>query len=90
VPIVPELLRAKVRVFADLFRKTRQLELVNAQLERRVEERTAELTRANADLSRMVDEKEAALRRAELMAKEIAHRVSRACRSPGRFSSSRS
>jgi two-component sensor histidine kinase len=75
VPIVPELLRAKVRAFADLFRKTRQLELVNAQLERRVEERTAELMRANADLSRMVDEKEAALRRAELMAKEIDHRV---------------
>src|SRR2546429_9945691 len=43
VPVVPELLRAKVRVFADLFRKTRQLELLNAELERRVEERTAEL-----------------------------------------------
>src|ERR1700724_869989 len=45
VPIVPELLLAKVRVFADLFRKTRQLELLNAELERRVEERTAELER---------------------------------------------
>jgi signal transduction histidine kinase len=45
VPVVPELLRAKVRVFADLFRKTRQLELLNAELERRVEERTAELER---------------------------------------------
>src|SRR3979411_106370 len=52
VPVVPELLRAKVRVFADLFRKTRQLELLNAELERRVEERTAELTRANAALER--------------------------------------
>src|ERR1700743_1251320 len=29
VPIVPELLRAKVRVFADLHRKTRQLEMLN-------------------------------------------------------------
>jgi CheY-like chemotaxis protein len=38
VPVVPELLRAKARVFADLFRKTRQLELLNAELERRVEE----------------------------------------------------
>jgi signal transduction histidine kinase len=38
VPIVPELLLAKVRVFADLFRKTRQHELLNAQLERRVRE----------------------------------------------------
>src|ERR1700736_5630377 len=54
VPIVPELLLAKVRVFADLFRKTRQLELLNAELERRVEERTAELTRANAELERRV------------------------------------
>src|SRR5205807_2227066 len=54
VPIVPELLLAKVRVFADLFRKTRQLELLNVELERRVEERTAELTRANAELERRV------------------------------------
>src|ERR1700704_1267272 len=57
VPIVPELLVAKVRVFADLFRKTRQLELLNAQLERRVEERTAELMRANAELERQVEER---------------------------------
>src|ERR1700730_16678067 len=55
VPVVPELLLAKVRVFADLFRKTRQLELLNAELERRVEERTAELTRANAELERRVE-----------------------------------
>jgi CheY-like chemotaxis protein len=57
VPVVPELLRAKVRVFADLFRKTRQLEVLNAELERRVEERTAELTRANAELERRVEER---------------------------------
>jgi signal transduction histidine kinase len=57
VPVVPELLRAKVRVFADLFRKTRQLELLNAELECRVEERTAELTRANAELERRVEER---------------------------------
>ncbi|MEW6435587.1 MAG: response regulator [Pseudomonadota bacterium] len=43
VPIVPEVLRAKVRVFADLYRKTRQLERMNEELERRVAERTAEL-----------------------------------------------
>src|SRR5277367_5727380 len=39
VPVVPELLRAKVRVFSDLYRKTRQLELLNIELERRVQER---------------------------------------------------
>jgi signal transduction histidine kinase len=32
VPIVPELLRAKVRVFADLHRKTHQLEMLNHDL----------------------------------------------------------
>ena len=43
VPVVPEVLRAKVRVFADLYRKTRQLEQLNVELEHRVAERTAEL-----------------------------------------------
>jgi signal transduction histidine kinase len=57
VPVVPELLRAKVRVFADLYRKTRQLELLNSSLERRVQERTAELAGANAELERRVEER---------------------------------
>lgn len=43
VPVIPELLRAKVSVFADLHRKTRQLETLNRQLEQRVADRTAEL-----------------------------------------------
>ena len=45
VPIVPEVLRAKVRVFAELHRKNRQLEMLNAELEGRVSERTLELER---------------------------------------------
>ena len=57
VPVVPELLRAKVRVFAELYRKTRQLEILNSELERRVEERTAELARANEELERRVEER---------------------------------
>jgi signal transduction histidine kinase len=32
VPVVPELLRAKVSVFAELYRKTRELETVNSNL----------------------------------------------------------
>jgi signal transduction histidine kinase len=32
VPVIPELLRAKVTVFADLHRKTRQLEVLNREL----------------------------------------------------------
>src|SRR5690348_15531315 len=43
VPVIPEILRAKVSVFAELYRKTRQLEELNQELERRVWERTAEL-----------------------------------------------
>jgi PAS domain S-box-containing protein len=43
VPVIPEVLRAKVRVFAELYRKTRQLERLNSELEERVAARTAEL-----------------------------------------------
>lgn len=50
VPIVPEVLRAKVRVFVELHRKTRELERLNAQLEQRVRERTAELEASSAKL----------------------------------------
>ena len=57
VPVVPELLRAKVRVFAELHRKTRQLETLNAELEKRVAERTAELAEANTELERRVEER---------------------------------
>ena len=45
VPVVAELLRAKVRVFAELHRKTRLLETLNRELEQRVHERTEELAR---------------------------------------------
>ncbi|HKP22764.1 MAG TPA: response regulator [Dongiaceae bacterium] len=57
VPVVPDLLRAKVRVFAELYRKTRELERLNAELERRVEERTAALAEANAKLEQRVEER---------------------------------
>jgi len=43
VPVISEVLRAKVRIFAELYRKTRQLEQLNVELERRVTERTGEL-----------------------------------------------
>src|SRR6202000_356505 len=50
VPVVPEVLRAKVRVFAELYRKTKQLEELNRDLERRVAERTAALEASNIGL----------------------------------------
>lgn len=43
VPIVPEVLRAKVKVFTELHRKNQQLERLNIELEQRVAERTSEL-----------------------------------------------
>ncbi len=43
VPVIPELLRAKVRLVSELHRKSHQLERLNRQLEKRVEERTREL-----------------------------------------------
>jgi len=50
VPVIPEVLRAKIRVFAELYRKTRQLERFNAELEDRVRARTRELEESNAML----------------------------------------
>lgn len=50
VPVVAEVLRAKVRIFAELYRKTRELERLNQELEGRVEQRTAELAASNARL----------------------------------------
>ncbi len=53
VPVAPEVLRAKVRVFAELHRKTRQLERLNVELEQRVAERTAALEASTAELQRL-------------------------------------
>src|SRR5499426_2140010 len=50
VPVVPELLRAKVKVFAELYRKTRALERLNDELESRVADRTAALEATTAAL----------------------------------------
>jgi two-component sensor histidine kinase/two-component SAPR family response regulator len=61
VPVVPGVLRAKVRVFVDLHIKTRALARMNDQLEQRVMERTAQL--------------EAAIQRQELLAREVDHRA---------------
>lgn len=46
VPVIPEILCAKVKAFVDLYRTTRQLERLNAELEQRVAQRTAELEEA--------------------------------------------
>src|SRR5499433_430818 len=61
VPVVPEILRAKVRVFADLYRKTHQLAQLNQELEQRVLDRTAALQEAHATLEQRVQERTALL-----------------------------
>ena len=58
VPVVPDLLRAKVRVFAELHRKTRELERLNAELEKRVADRTAALEASSVELQQLNDELE--------------------------------
>jgi signal transduction histidine kinase len=70
VPVIPEILRAKVSIFAELYRKTQQLERLNRELEQRVEERTAELhqraeelQRLNAELARSNQERQVLLER---------------------------
>jgi PAS domain S-box-containing protein len=50
VPVIPEILRAKVRIFVELHRKSRELEKLNNELERRVSERTGELEASTAQL----------------------------------------
>src|SRR5260221_492765 len=61
VPVIPEVLRAKVRIFGELYRKTRQLEQLNQELERRVAERTAELEASTARLMQSEERRSLAL-----------------------------
>jgi signal transduction histidine kinase/DNA-binding response OmpR family regulator len=49
-PFMPNVLRSKVAVFVDLFRKTQTVQRQAEELEQRVRERTAALTKANEAL----------------------------------------
>jgi signal transduction histidine kinase len=75
VPIVPEILRAKVAVFAELYRKTRQLERLNAELESRVRERTAELEDRTARLRKSEEDLRDADRRKDEFLAMLAHEL---------------
>lgn len=61
VPVVPELLRAKVRIFAELYRKTRELHLLNEELEQRVAERTEALNTSAQQLRKSEEARSLAL-----------------------------
>ena len=56
VPVVPELLRAKVSLFSELHRKTAQLERLNRELEQRVAERTEALEQQTGSLQQLNSE----------------------------------
>src|SRR6187401_2060803 len=60
-PVNPAILRHKIAVFAELFRKTRALSELNETLEQRVRERTAELERSEAALRASSRQKDAFL-----------------------------
>jgi PAS domain S-box-containing protein len=55
VPVVPEVLRAKISVFVELHRKTRLLERLNNELEHRVEERAEELRQSESQFSTLAN-----------------------------------
>src|SRR5579872_5890689 len=58
VPVVPDVLREKVSVFAELHRKRRELEALNRDLELRVARRSEELRLLNEQLQQRVAELE--------------------------------
>ena len=60
-PVKPQILRHKIAVFAELFRKTRELAELNATLETRVRDRTAELEASEAALRASSQQKDAFL-----------------------------
>src|SRR5690348_10168441 len=75
VPVIPELLRAKVSVFAELYRKTREFERLNRELEERVEERTQELQAAVDKQRELADKLREADRRKDEFLALLAHEL---------------
>ena len=75
VPVVPELLRAKVSVFAELYRKTREFERLNRELEERVLERTTELQAAMTKQIELADRLREADRRKDEFLALLAHEL---------------
>ena len=55
VPVVPEVLRAKASILAELHRKSRDLEKLNRELEHRVEKRTRQLLESESQFRTLVN-----------------------------------
>jgi two-component sensor histidine kinase/CheY-like chemotaxis protein len=74
-PIVPEILRAKVKVFVELFQMRAALTQSHSLLEQRVADRTAELEQSAEHLRAEVHERKRAEERLTILVQELAHRV---------------
>jgi two-component sensor histidine kinase len=81
-PVVPEILRAKVKVFVDLYRARAELARARDLLEQRVTQRTAELADRTAELEATavrlraeVHERKQAEERLLTLVQELTHRV---------------
>ena len=75
VPVIPELLRAKVSVFAELYRKTRDSERLTRELEDRVTARTAELEASMVRQMALTDQLREADRRKDEFLALLAHEL---------------
>ena len=75
VPIVPELLRAKVSVFTELYRKGREADQLTHELEIRVAERTAELEEATVRQIELAEQLRVADRRKDEFLALLAHEL---------------
>jgi two-component sensor histidine kinase/FixJ family two-component response regulator len=74
-PVVPEILRAKVKVFVDLYRMRAELARSRDLLEQRVADRTAELNESAERLRAEVHERKQAEQRLLTVVQELTHRV---------------
>jgi signal transduction histidine kinase len=75
-PVPPDVLRSKVAIFVELFRRQEALRIAQEQLEFRIAERTEELASANVALSTEIDERARIEKeRVELLHREQAARL---------------
>lgn len=84
-PLEPQILRAKITVFVELYRKRRALSRMNLELQRQIGERqrSAEaLERANAELETRVSERTAALAEASRRKDEFLAMLAHELRNP--------
>jgi len=84
-PLDPQILRSKIAVFVELFRKRRALSRVNLELQRQISERqrmSDALQRANAELETRVGERTAALAEAARRKDEFLAMLAHELRNP--------